>query len=439
MAPLLGVLAGQGRDDLGQRGAVAAQQPEDARIAAATERRGQRIVVRRWIPDRRLGRDRRQMADHPAGLRFLAGGQRFACREAGGLGHLGGDPRRIGLDREPLEVQPDGRGGLSFTAQDGGRLAGVGVDRVDLEQPGARGRLDRVARHGARPPVAEPGLGVVLRPPHGARIGRGRGRLGRRLVLVVGALRRSMGLLGGAGLGPGADRELAALVGEAAGLGARTGRLPPASWRLAPTAPTARRRPRRRRCRSARQGAPWRSANAWAVAALAAADARSAVRVGSAPPEIGSGRRGATGPRRRLRCRSGRPGPGWTGPTSPRAPGSERTGVRRSMTPGRSRAPSPRRSAGPPRAGSAVADPGEGVVGERRGSASRNDVGGDRDAALHAGQEAVHAGSRPTPRRRRRPGPDPAPGTRTRWRSRCPHLPPVALRTERTRHPREAA
>ena len=111
----------------------------------------------------------------------------------------------------------------------------------------------------------------------------------------------------------------------------------------------------------------------------------------------------------------------------------ERTGVRRSMTPTAAGDPSPRRSAGPPRAGWA-----DWSGRMHRPPASRIVVAGRRrrrrSPALHAGRAVAHAGSRPVPRQRRRQGPGPAPGTRIRWRSRCPHLPPVAVRAECTRH-----
>ena len=58
------------------------------------------------------------MADHAAGLGLLAGCQRFARRETDGFGGFRGDPGRIGLDREPLQVLGDGRRGLALAGQD---------------------------------------------------------------------------------------------------------------------------------------------------------------------------------------------------------------------------------------------------------------------------------------------------------------------------------
>ncbi len=225
LAALVGVLAGERQDHLGQRGAVTAQQPEDAGVAASAEGGGQGIaIVSGRFPGRGLGRHRGQVADFAAGLRFLAGGQRFAGGEAGTLGHLGRDPGRVRLDGAALQGHPDGRRGGPLAAQHRRRLAGLGVDRVDLQQPGLCGSLDLLARPRAGAAGAEPCLGVVLRPPHGSWIGRGRGGLSGHLVLVVGALGRSMGLLGGRRLGPGARRELAALVREPARLGTGSGR-----------------------------------------------------------------------------------------------------------------------------------------------------------------------------------------------------------------------
>ena len=214
------------------------------------------------------------------------------------------------------------------------------------QQPVARGRLDRFAGHGAGPAVAEPRLGVVLGPPHGARIrGRG-GRLGRGLVLVVGALRRAV-------RSPRRRRPAVARGPRArsarprAGGARRTDRSTPGRRPVgpAPTAPTARRRPRRRRCRSARQEAPWCLAD--------------------------PGRRPRSSPWRGARSGSGRlhrrsagdvvlavararpsPTPSVIADVGRGSP--ERTGVRRSMCPGPTLTASPRRSAGPPRAGSAA-------------------------------------------------------------------------------------
>ena len=153
-------------------------------------------------------------------------------------------------------------------------------------------RLDRFAGHGACPAVAEPRLGVVLGAPHRARIRSRGGRLGRGLVLVVGALRRPVGLIGDTGLLSCADRELAAFVREPAGLGARTVRARasrPVAGDGADGADGA-----EEAASSALPVGASRSAvvlcRPWAAAALIAV-ARSAVRVGSAPPEIGRGRR----------------------------------------------------------------------------------------------------------------------------------------------------
>ena len=57
---------------------------------------------------------------------------------------------------------PIARGGLTLALRGGGRLAGLGVDPVDLGQPGPRGRLDGVLV--ARPPSGSSGTRAGRRP-----------------------------------------------------------------------------------------------------------------------------------------------------------------------------------------------------------------------------------------------------------------------------------
>ena len=212
---------GHCRDDLGHRRPVAAQQTEDAQIAASTERGCQRIVLARSLPLRSLRRRFGQVPDDRAGIGLLARRQRLPRGETCSSAISAPILAASASTAETLEVRTDVGGGRPFAAERGRRLAGLGVDRVDLEQPVPGGRLDGVARAGAGATRAEARLRVVLRAAHGPRV-RGRCRdLGRGLVLVVGALRRSMRFVGGPRLRSGTDRELAALVREPSRLGTR--------------------------------------------------------------------------------------------------------------------------------------------------------------------------------------------------------------------------
>ena len=112
--------------------------------------------------------------------------------------------------------------GLAFAGRGRRGVAGLGVDAVDLEQP--------VRAPRPRPPRSWPASACAARNrawaasfarADGARVGDRRGGLlGPREVLVVGALGGPQRLVGGAGAGPRADGELAALGGDAPHVGA---------------------------------------------------------------------------------------------------------------------------------------------------------------------------------------------------------------------------
>ncbi len=99
---------------------------------------------------------------------------------------------------------------------EGARVAGGEVDPVDLGQPLARGGLDVIARPPCVARLAEGLLSGLLRCPNCPRVRR-RG-VGFCLVgmLVVGMLARAQRLERRAGALPGACRDLAALIGDAA-------------------------------------------------------------------------------------------------------------------------------------------------------------------------------------------------------------------------------
>ena len=338
MPPLGGDGSGQDRDGPVHRIAIAAEELEDGRLVVAEQ------PVRRLLLERPrggfevdaaveagtggralglLGRGPR-LAGDPIPFGDLAGGQRIAGGGAGRGRRLRVPLGDLGFVGEPLEL---GHQGGRRVALAGGFLLGFlggPPDPVDLLEPVAGGRLDRLARQRLGVAGAEVRPGRFLGRPDCAWIG-DRGRpLAPADVFVVLAL----GLLGpvGGGLGRLAESigEGAALVGDAALLGARIER-----WRpeLRVRHPASTRR---------------------AGAALAASSRLAAVTSSS----------------------------GWIGiATGGRPEGTDRTGVR-------DRASSAARiagSAGPPRAATAIVGlPGgtrpDRVAGGRRGTASGDTV-----------------------------------------------------------------
>ena len=115
--------------------------------------------------------------------------RRLAGRDARLLGGLGGDPRRVGLDREVAPGGTDLRGGSSRSpGRCAGGPAGRVVDALISLEPVARRRLD-VLRSCADAACARGTcLGRLLRAPDRPGIGGRRRGLGARHVVVVGAL-----------------------------------------------------------------------------------------------------------------------------------------------------------------------------------------------------------------------------------------------------------
>ena len=330
----------------------------------------------------------------------------------------------------------------------GGRLAGLGVDAVDLEQPGPGGGLDLLARPSRRPGPSRnrawassfarrtargSAAAAAARPRPRARRRRAAPRAGPRRRLRPGLAARAASSQRSS-----ASRRASAhgpVGGAVAGRVRRAGR----------PAPSRRRRRRRggghvvgaagRRVKERRGGrrSRWRrprSAAAERAAVPSASDPRRR-RSGSGRRQLGPALADALGADRAA-------GDGLVGEATadgrPCRSAPERTGVRRSMTPRRDRGG--RRRAGrrvrrgPVRRPWIAAKASSASVADRR----RGTTSGATVTRTSRGAGGRHAGPRPAPRRRRRPGPVPAPGTRTRWRSRCPHLPPVAVRAECTRH-----
>ncbi len=217
---LLRIVAGHRGHQLGHRGAVAAQQPEDARRATHRQR-----ADRCGLVDER--RHRRPAPGHRGvtvgGDALIAIGRGLAGGDAGRLGGLGGDAGRVGLDGEAFELEGQDPRGLALARDRRRGLARLAVDPVDLEQPGAGGALDGLGRRRCRAVLAEGDLRRVLGGADGAWVRGGRRRIGARLMVVVRALGGAQRLLGRTGLGPGPGGQLAALVGDAPQVGAGSG------------------------------------------------------------------------------------------------------------------------------------------------------------------------------------------------------------------------
>ena len=245
-------------------------------------------------------------------------------------------------------------------------LASLAVDGVDLQEPIAGRGLDLLAGRGAARPARKRAWAssLALRTARGSAAARRRRpppRVGRRPAAPTGGPHPRPR----PGLGRGQPAHSAR---RRAGAARRTGRSG-SDEPLAPSAPTARRRPRRRRWRPGSQGPRSRSGEAWRrsprLAAPATPEARMAVSVGSAPPEMGSGRRATPSPTPSVPIKAAST---WL--EMPEdwlvVARSERTGVRRSRCPGsiRWRVPASIRGTATGRLGGL--DPGKGVVGEGR-------------------------------------------------------------------------
>ena len=113
----LGIVAGQAGHDGRHRRAIAVEHPEDPRGAAGLERQAERLVLVQPRHRRRLGpggsrRRRRQRGSRCRGS-FVALGDGLAGGQAGGIGVGGADPRRVGVEGQPLERGQDlGRRGV---------------------------------------------------------------------------------------------------------------------------------------------------------------------------------------------------------------------------------------------------------------------------------------------------------------------------------------
>ena len=420
--PRPGIVVGQGRHEARHRLPVAAQEPEDPGCDAGLQGEVEPLVLVEPGALRLIaGRGDRSRGGLIGRGLLIALGDHDPRLEACLVRVLRRDPGRVGFESEPLQLRADGccRGMLAGRRRGG--LTGLGVDPVDLGQPVARGRLERVGSLGGLDRRSEAALGGVLRIVDGPRVRAPRRGDGRRFMGVVGPLRESEGVQRCPRLGACAGRELAALVRQAALVGAPLGR-----------------RRRARRCRRRRRdigrgagrlrlglavrgrardrAARWRSMPPSSSAPRESRDRAGRSRVappsvvglpvgpmviafitGSSPVEIGmptrplvaSARGGPGGPL------TGSAGsmvvPGTGAPTSrligmapgilaaptPPAPavvggGANRTVVRRSAAPRGCGDPMSRRSAGPPRAGSGAATvkASSASVAARRGIAS---------------------------------------------------------------------
>ena len=155
---------------------------------------------------------------------FLAVGEGLACRHARCFRGLGRDARAIRFEARPLQADRHRGRARTGARERCTRVARLGVDPVDLVQPFARGRFDVIRAPRPRPSGSETRLRLVLRLTHAARVGRGRRRGHRLLVVVIGSLGGSMDLLRLGRLDPRTTGQLAALISQAACIAARSTR-----------------------------------------------------------------------------------------------------------------------------------------------------------------------------------------------------------------------
>ena len=177
---LLGIVAGHGGDELGHRRAVAAQQPEDARRAArrpaSRSARARRRTARPGDPSGRPARP----AVASAAMRSSqsAAASRAATQAASAVSAAMRAASASTASRSSSRVSRRGRLALAGDGRRG--VAGLAVDPVDLEQPGAGGGLDLVGRSRAGAVVAERRSGPASLAARTARGSAGRGGLHRR-------------------------------------------------------------------------------------------------------------------------------------------------------------------------------------------------------------------------------------------------------------------
>ena len=127
----LGVAVGQDRDERGHRLAVAAQQPEDPRRPAAVVGDAERSSSSSRGSHGSLGAAGTWKAASVVEPLVALRDERPRL-EAGRVGVLGADPGGVRLEPEPLERRTDLRGRGVLAGGRRGRLAGLGVDPVDL-------------------------------------------------------------------------------------------------------------------------------------------------------------------------------------------------------------------------------------------------------------------------------------------------------------------
>ena len=222
-SPLGGVLAGEPVDDRDQRDTIALQQPEDGRRRHRRKRRS-RVDRDAGL----VGPQAARRAGRHAGLgrrrcleRLLAVGRRLPGVEARLVGGLRRDPRRVGLDRQPVERPGQvARRLLLARGVDEAVRASWLMRLISRSQSrAAASTCLAVGRPAAACP--EGSLRLVLGSADRARVRRARRLLGLEQVLVVGTLCGPEGFLGSFGLDPRARRHLAALVGYGSQLAAR--------------------------------------------------------------------------------------------------------------------------------------------------------------------------------------------------------------------------
>ena len=162
----------------------------------------------------------------PGLLALVTIGGRLAGGDARRFGGLCGDAGGVCLDGRALERHRQVPGGIALAGQDGTGVARLGVDPVDLGEPGSGGLLQVRGVAADRPLAPEAGLGLVLGGAHRARVGSRRRGIGAGFVAVVLALGRAEGLLDSGRLRLRAGGDFAAFVGDPSEFHARP------AWRL---------------------------------------------------------------------------------------------------------------------------------------------------------------------------------------------------------------